>query len=204
MNNQNKKEDKSERNVMIFIAVVIALFVFGLKPMYKFVEKLKSGELFKKAPTPIVQPTPEPEIEYQIMAPVGDRKVVCTKSIVEGSGTRKATIKLYFSSEDDSLKSIEEEKIFSGVTEEYSNYIMLSQSKYKQRKNNNTNDGYSVEITLDGTNYLKLRSVYLLDKIELSKLILSEDDSLDVVGELNENIAQVISEYSELGYGCEG
>lgn len=191
----------NDKLILIIIFVIVVAFIFGMKPMYKTFEKLRNGTLFNKtSDTPIVEPTPEEQ--YTILKPVGASNVLC-KHIVSSDGGDK-TIKTYLYYTNREVKSIKEDISYSGITDEYTNYILSEQNKYKQRKNSNLDSkGYSVEIDLVSTSTLKISSVYLLEKIDLSDITLKSGDKLEVYGQLNQDVYELVDEYITVGYDCE-
>lgn len=191
----------NDKLILIIIFVVVIVFIFGMKPMYKTFEKLRNGTLFNSASdTPIVEPVPEEQ--YTILKPVGASNVLCERIISDEGGDK--TIKTYLYYTNRKIKSIKEDISYSGITDEYTNYILSEQSKYKQRKNSNLESkGYSVEIDLVSTSTLKVSSVYLLEKIDLTDIVLKTDDSLEVLGQLDQDVYDLAGEYISAGYDCE-
>ncbi|HPF82615.1 MAG TPA: hypothetical protein PLV83_00380 [Bacilli bacterium] len=193
-------EKNNDLLLFIFIAVIILIFIFGLKPIYKTFDKLKSGTLFEK--TKKVETKPVEEEKYVILKPSGTNKLTC-KSVVSDNGGDK-TIYAYLYYTDNKLKSIKEDISYSSITDEYSNYILAEQSKYKQRKTSNlTNKGYSIEVNLDGTTSLKISEVFLLVNADLKDMKLGKDDKLDVIGEYNDDIYELSNKYVSNNYSCQ-
>lgn len=195
----------NEDIVLIVIGVIIIGFVLGLKPMYKFMEKLKSGQLFEKheqVTPPPADETPKEEPKYEILEPEGVSKLVCQKAVYDNGGDKRINVTIYHT--NDGLRSIKEEITYESISDEYSNYILSEQSKYKQRKQNNlTNKGYSVEVNLVSPSNLKVSSVYLLAKTNLTELKLEENDTLDVYGVYDENIYNVANKFEANYFTCE-
>lgn len=196
-------EKKNNDNViLIVIGVIVVAFIFGLKPVYRTMQKLQNGTLFQKTDTNKKDDNKKPSDEYKILEPIGASKLVCKTSVMSEGGDKTTKATLYYT--NNNLKSIKEEISYSSITDEYTNYILSEQSKYKQRKTSNLkNKGYSIEINLLSTTTLDISSVYLLDKMDLKDITLSTNDILDIYGEFDQNIYDAATLYTNSGYVCE-
>lgn len=204
MGNEKKEKKKmsSDTKVLIVMLGVIVFFIFGLEPAYKFIGKVRTGTLFDK---PVVVTPDEPEkpqaSDYTILKPVGASNIKCTFIDSEAGGDRESSIILYYT--NNKLRSIVEKHIYSGLTDEYSNYILSEQSKYKERKNlNMDNHGYSIEIDLNSASELSISAVYLLDKTTIEEIKVGADEELGLYGNYDDNVYDVAQKYGEKGYLC--
>lgn len=194
-----------DQTVLLVIFIIVVGFILGMKPIYQTVAKLKNGTLFHNTDVdkkPVVKPE-EPEEVYKILKPKGASNVMCKKVYSEDTGDK--TVKTYIYYTNGEVKSIKEDISFSSITEEYSNYMLAEQNKFKQRKSNNLdNNGYSVDINFESTSSLKISSVYLLEKTDLADIKLAKkDDRLETMGQLNQNVYNLADEYTAVGYECE-
>lgn len=197
-----ENKNQSDRTVVIIMLVLMAGFIFGMKPLYQGIHKLKNGTNFNKKPIITEEDPKQEEDTYKVYKPTGEQIVTCTKQDVSENGTKTSTVKLYYSSEK--LRSIQENITYKSSSDEYSNYILSEQNKYKQRKRNNLElVGYSIVAELEETSSLEVESVYLLKNIELSDVQLEEGDSLDVTGSYDDNIFDAVIATNGLNYVCE-
>lgn len=199
---KKKKKMDSEISFLIVIALIVAAFIFGLKPVYKLIGKVKTGTLFDK-PVDLSPDKPEKPLadDYTILQPKGASFVVCKSDESSDNGDRHSSITLYYTNRK--LRSIVEEHTYSGLTDDYSNYIMSEQNKYKEIKNlNMDNHGISVEVKLSSAYELSVRAVYLLDKTTLREIKTAEDDSLNVYGNYDDDVYEVAQLYNKDGYLC--
>ena len=188
--------------LMIVILIIVVLFIVFIKPIYQFVGRLQSGALFeKKKETQQVQKNEEEQYHYVTLTPEGAERTTCTKTISDAGGDKKITVVLYHTANN--LQSITVEYKYSGMTNEYSNYMFLAQSQFKEKKVQNVaNDGYSMDYKLSG-NTLVANEIYLLNKTTIKKTG-SYSETNDIVGELDQDIYTLKGVYTESGYRCEG
>ena len=199
-----KKKNKMDSELKFFfiIAGVVLAFIFGLEPMYKLIGKIKTGTLFDK-PVDLSPDKPEqPETEdYTILQPKGASFVVCKNDDSTDNGDRYSSITLYYTNRK--LRSIVEEHTYSGLTDEYSNYIMSEQNKYKEIKNLNLdNHGISVENKLSSAYELSVRVVYLLEKTTIREIKTADGDVLNIYGDYDDDVYDVAQLYNKEGYIC--
>ena len=199
---KEKIKISSDTKVLLIILAVIAFFIFGLEPMYKFIGKIRTGTLFEK-PIDITpdEPAKPPVDDYTILKPVGASNITCTLLDSSEDGDRESSITLYYTS--NKLRSIVEKHIYSGMTEKYSNYILSEQNRFKERKNLNLdNHGYSVELELTSTSELTVSSVYILEDTTLDEIKVGEGEALGLFGNYDDNIFEVTQLYGSKGYRC--
>ena len=202
------KQSSGDGLLYTILTVFLLFFIFNLSTIYDFVSQLKTGELFKKDPqeqgevVEEVNKDEDDDKEYVSIKPVGKNYGKCTKIVTENGGDKTSTVKVYYT--EYKLKSIAEEHKYSGITDEYMNYIYSENSKYKKRQTENIdNDGYSIIPTLSSSTSLKVNSVYDLSKTSLEKIKLEENEKLDLVGAYNQDVTELIDAYANLGYECE-
>ena len=188
------------------LVILLMFFILNLSDIYQLVSKFKTGELFKsKEQGEVVEQVPNEEVkeeEYVALKPIGENYGKCEKIITENGGDKTTTVKIYYT--DYKLKSIVEEHKYSGITDEYMNYIYSENNKYKKRQTENkANKGYSVIPTLSSSTSLKVSSVYDLSKTALEDIILEENEKLDLVGAYNQDVVGLVDAYFNLGYDCE-
>lgn len=194
---QIKKDN--DKLILIIIFVIVIVFIFGLKQLYKTIEKIKDGTLFKTEET-VPEPLPQEE-DYKILKPVGENEVLCNKTISTEGGDESIKTTIYYTSKK--AKSLKEDISYSGITESYSNFILSELSNYKKRKNYNLdNIGYSIDIELSGTSSLKVSSVYLLSKTNITDIQISDKDRIEAYGTYDEDIYELVKSYSDSGYTC--
>lgn len=193
---QNNNNNKSELGVMITIGVIIVAFIFGMKPLYRFLSNMTPDI---KTPNNTPSNEVKPKEEYKILKPIGDNTLECKKDLIQENGSKHITVTLYY---NDALTSIKEDYTYSSSTEDFSNYLMSEYNKFKQRKTLNNNLGYSVDIKMDGTSYLNISSVYLLDTIDLTDINLAENDVMEVIGDNKMTIVDAKQLYINKGYMC--
>ena len=193
---------------LLYTALIILLmfFIFNLSTIYQFVSSIKTGEAFKKEEQQgeVVEEVEkdDKEEEYVVLKPIGKNYGKCSKVVTENGGDKTTTVKIYYT--EYKLKSIAEEHKYSGISDEYMNYIYSENSKYKKRQTENIgNDGYSIVPTLSSSTSLKVSSVYDLSKTSLENIKLEENEKLDLVGAYNQEITELIDAYMNLGYECE-
>lgn len=200
-----KEEFRGKKNndgmILIIIGVIVLAFIFGMKPIYNTIQKLQNGTLFKSNEQKDNNEKPQEEV-YTILKPVGASKLICKNTLSSEGGDKTIKVTLYYT--NSKLKSIKEDISYSSITDEYSNYILSEQSKYKQRKNSNINNkGYSIDIDLVSTTTLDISSVYLLEKTDIEDIILTSDDTPIVYGSYDKDIYEVSNEYMNNSYVCE-
>lgn len=188
------------------LVILLMFFIFNLSTIYEFVSAVKTGEAFKKNEqgevVEEVENEDNKEEEYVVLKPIGKNYGKCTKIITENGGDKTTTVKIYYT--EYKLKSIVEEHKYSGISDEYMNYIYSENSKYKKRQTENIeNDGYSIVPTLSSSTSLKVSSVYDLSKTSFEKIKLEENETLDLVGAYNQDVIELIDAYKNLGYECE-
>lgn len=189
------------------LTILLMFFIFNLSTIYQFVSSIKTGEAFKKEEeqgevVEEVEKDDKEEEEYVVLKPIGKNYGKCSKVVTENGGDKTTTVKIYYT--EYKLKSIAEEHKYSGISDEYMNYIYSENSKYKKRQTENIgNDGYSIVPTLSSSTSLKVSSVYDLSKTSLENIKLEENEKLDLVGAYNQEITELIDAYMNLGYECE-
>lgn len=194
-------KNNNEGIILIIIGVIVLAFIFGMKPLYNTIQKLQNGTLFKNSQQSKKVDEPKEEV-YTILKPVGASKLLCKNVLSSEGGDKTTKVTLYYT--NSKLKSIKEDISYSSITDEYSNYILSEQSKYKQRKNSNlSNKGYSIDIDLVSTTTLDISSVYLLEKTDIEDIILTSDDIPTVFGSFDKDIYEVANEYMKNSYTCE-
>lgn len=189
------------------LIILLMFFIFNLSTIYQFVSSIKTGEAFKKEEqqgevVEEVEKDDKEEEEYVVLKPIGKNYGKCSKVVTENGGDKTTTVKIYYT--EYKLKSIAEEHKYSGISDEYMNYIYSENSKYKKRQTENIgNEGYSIVPTLSSSTSLKVSSVYDLSKTSLENIKLEENEKLDLVGAYNQEITELIDAYMNLGYECE-
>ena len=188
------------------LVILLMFFILNLSDIYQLVSKFKTGELFKSdqqgETVEQIEHEEEKEEEYVALKPIGENFGKCQKVVTENGGDKTSTVKIYYT--DYNLKSIVEEHKYSGITDEYMNYIYSENSKYKKRQTENkSNKGYSIIPDLSSSTSLKVSSVYDLSKTSLEQIILEENEKLDLVGAYNQDVVGLIDAYYNLGYDCE-
>lgn len=194
---KKKNSINKDSLVLIVIFAIVAIFVFGLKPLYQMFEKLQNGTLFEKEIIENKDKEEKKEEEYKIIKPIGESKLLCTQSVSNEGGTQKIDLTLYHT--NNRLKSIKMDRDYSGFNDEYSNYILSEQNKFKERKTNNlSNKGYSIDIKLESTTELEVSEVFNLETTDLDKV--SKD--INMKGTYNQDIYEIANEYIKDGYVC--
>lgn len=199
-----KKKGKIDSEVKFFLLVagIILVFIFGLEPMYKFFGKIKTGTLFDE-PLDLSPDKPEqPETEdYTILEPKGASFVVCKFRDSSERGAKDSVVTLYYTNRK--MRSIVESHTYSGMTDEYSNYIMSEHNKFKEIKNlNMDNHGISVEVELSNAYELSVRAVYLLEKTTLREIKTAEGDNINLYGDYDDDVYEIAQLYNKEGYIC--
>lgn len=200
---ENKKnKPNSDTVVLLIILLVIGIFIFGLKPTYQFFQKLGTGTLFDgPVNTAPDQPSVPVKDDYTILKPIGASNTKCTLLHSTEKGDKETSLILYYTNKK--LRSIVEEITYLGATDEYSNYILSEQSKYKERRNLNVgNVGYSVDYELINASELFVSSVYLLERTSLDEIKVSEGETLDLIGNYDDSVYDVMQKYISKGYKC--
>ena len=192
-----KKGEANDTTILLVIGAIMVIFIFGLKPIYKVIVKIKNGTLFETVEKQEEKEEKQEEV-YKILKPVGASQLVCTRSILEEGGEQQINIILYHT--NNRLKSIKNDIEYSGNTDTYTNYILSEQNVYKQRKNNNLkNLGYSVDINLISTSNLEISEVILLEKTDVEDI----SEEINMKGTYNQDIYEIANEYMNMGYACE-
>ena len=188
--------------VTIIVLGIVVLFIAFIKPIYQFVGKVQSGALWEKhTNAKEVDKNKNLEDTYTMLTPEGADRTVCTKTVSDEGGDKKITVTLYHTA--NRVQSIAVDYKYSGMTDNYSNYMYLAQSQFKEKKQENlSNSGYSVEYNLSGST-LTAREVYLLNRTAIKSVgIFSETDV--VVGELDQDIDSLTTLYIGDDFKCEG
>lgn len=187
------------------IVVGLFLFIFNMSDIYQLVSRAKTGELFrinKKTEEEVEKPNEETETPYKAVKPEGSDYVVCSKEESNEGGILTSTVRLYYT--DFKLKSIVEELKYDGSTDDYINYVYSENNKFKKRQTNNKDlEGYSVIPESTSQTTLKVKSVYVLNKVALKSVKLEKNEKLDLAGTYNQNTTEVTQEYVDLGFTCE-
>jgi len=191
-----------ETLLFIIIGVIIVLFMFFMPNIYKLISDLKTGNLFKKEDSPIVNNTTQNnQEEEELEEPNGEATLVCTKTTSEPDGNLIETYTFYYN--NDKLENIKNEKNYDAITDEYLNYVYSEQAKF-----NKINDAYKVVSGFSYNSVVESRTlvatfIYDLTKLDLNDLKNTEE-SLNV--ELNINQDQLLESveqvYTDLGYDC--
>lgn len=214
MKSGSKFKMNSDKIIYAIIIIILVVFMFNMKRVYKFISELKTGEMFRK--TPVVdngndnnkqnennntQNNNKDNNTYEIVNPVGNNSVNCQYTSTKENGEKVTKVTLYYTGND--LKSIVENISYSSSDEEYFNVIASEKTKYDKRKTNNIKlKGYSIEITSGGSTSLKVRSVYDLSKISFLDVKTIEEDTIILYGSFNANINEVKEEYQNNGFNC--
>lgn len=188
--------------VTIIVLAIVVLFIVFIKPIYQFVGKVQSGALWEKhTNTKEVEKNKDLEDTYKLLTPEGADRTVCTKTVSDEGGDKRITVTLYHTASK--VQSIAVDYKYSGMTDNYSNYMFVAQSQFKEKKQYNlSNQGYSIEYKLNG-NTLTAREVYLLNKTTL-KSTGSFSETEVVVGDLDQDIDSLTTLYIGDNFKCEG
>lgn len=191
-----------ETQLLIIILAIVVLFIAFIKPIYNFMGKVRTGTLFEKHKNSnVIGENKKLEDNYEILTPTGTDRIKCTKTVSDEGGDKTIEVVLY--STVGKLQSITANYKYTGMTNDYSNYIFLAHSQFKEKKTLNLkNKGYSIEYKLSGNN-LTASEVYLLNNTSLKKTGDFSETS-DIVGELDQEINKVLPMYISEKYKCEG
>lgn len=191
-----------ESTTLIIIIAIITLFVIFIKPIYRFFGKVQDGTLFEKQKnSSVIETNNKLEEQYIILVPEGASRIQCKKVVSDEGGDKTINLTLYHT--NGKLQSIEAKYNYSGMTNEYSNYIFLAQNQFKEKKTANLkNKGYSVEFDLAGNNF-KASEVYLLNKTSVEKTG-SYSEISEVIGKLDEDVNGLLNQYISNDFKCEG
>ena len=191
-----------ETSLLIVILAIVVLFIAFIKPIYNFMGKVKSGSLFEKHKNSnVIEENKKLEDNYAMLTPTGADRTKCSKTVSDEGGDKVVEVVLYHTA--GKLQSITANYKYSGMTNDYSNYIFLAHSQFKEKKTLNLkNKGYSIEYKLSGNN-LSASEVYLLNNTSIKKTG-DFSETKDIIGELDQDIAKVLPMYISEKFTCEG
>ena len=189
-------------SLALIILGIVILFILFMKPIYLFFGEVRSGAFFDKfKKTDVEKENKTLEDKYTILTPEGAARITCKKTVSSEGGDKTIELTLYHTA--NKLQSIKANYKYSGMTDDYSNYIFLAQNQFKEKKTYNLkNAGYSVESKLSGST-LTASEVYLLNKTTIEKTG-SFSETKDIVGELDQDINKVMTIYIGEDFKCEG
>lgn len=209
------KKGNTDTIIYIVIIVIIGVFVFNMKNIYNFTSGLRNPKP-SNPPTPEVEEpdTSKPQEEedkYTIVKPIGENQMVCeyteTSDIPSQDGgnitTGSKKISVYLYNTDSKLKSINEKVAYEGIDSDYTNYIYSERKKYENIKDANLKlEGFSIETELSGTLSLSTSLVVDLEKVKLADIDFDGVNSIIILGEYDQNITDVVTQYEMKGYVC--
>ena len=186
--------------LFIIIGIIIVLFMFFMPNIYKIISDLKTGNLFKKEDTPVINnDTPSNQEEENLEEPNGEITLICTKTDSKPEGNLIETYTFYYN--NNKLESVKNNKNYDAVSDEYLNYVYSEYVEF-----NKINDAYK---TISGFSYdgdLESRTLSATFVYDLTKL------SLDDLNNINENLSNELNSnqsidvvkqgYITLGYMC--
>jgi len=202
MNRKPGYQGKMNSEVLLFIIIgaIIIGFMFLMPNIYKIISNLKTGNLFKKEESPIVDNTVQDnKDEEKEEEPSGEITLVCAKTTSKPDGNLLETYTFYYN--NDNLESIKNEKNYDAISDEYLNYVYSEYAEF-----NKINDDYKTipGFSYDGT--LESRTLTATFVYDLTKLSADDLNSINETlgNELynNQSKDMIKQEYIASGYMC--
>ena len=117
-----------ETSLLLIILAIVVLFIAFIKPIYNFMGKVKSGSLFEKHKNSnVIEENKKLEDNYVMLTPTGADRTKCSKTVSDEGGDKTIDVVLYHTA--GKLQSITAKYKYSGMTNDYSNYIFLAHSQ---------------------------------------------------------------------------
>ena len=92
---------------------------------------------------------------------------------------------------------------YEGIDSDYTNYIYSERKKYENIKDANLKlEGFSIETELSGNLSLSTSLVVDLEKVKLADIDFDSANSIIILGEYDQNITDVVTQYEMKGYVC--
>lgn len=195
-----------ETILYIVVFILIFGFMFFMPNIYKFISDLKTGNLFKKNETPVVennnQNNEEDNNNNNNKEEIAAQAIlVCTSTTSKPEGNFIETYTFYYN--DDKLEKLKNEKNYDAITDEYLNYVYSQRAKF-----NNINNLYKVLPGFSYTSTLESRTLIATFIYDLTKLnpksLSNEDEDLNIALNVtkNQSSEEVKTIYTGLGYNC--
>jgi len=194
-----------ETILYIVIGILIFGFVLFMPDIYKFISRLKTGNIGGNNNTSILENNKQDDNtendKKQENEIISDSTLVCTKMESEPEGNLVETYIFYYN--NNNLEALENEKSYDAIADEYLNYVYSEQAKFNKINNSYKEVlGFSYESTLENRMLVATFS-YDLTKLNV-ELLRNEDEELNI--ELNVSKGQTLDEvenlYLNLGYDC--
>jgi len=191
----------SEALLFIIIGIIILLFMFFMPNIYKIISDLKTGNLFKKDDTPVVNNNAQNNNEEEnLEEPGGEVSLVCTKTISKPEGNLIETYTFYYN--NDKLESVKNDKNYDAISDDYLNYVYSEYAEFNKINDTyKTTSGFSYEGILE-SRALKATFVYDIMRLSLDDLNNIDQTLANELSSEKQSMDMLKQGYTALDYTC--